>query len=86
MKQPQNLIRLPALITAAGQALETDLGPMELGGLITAMGTTDLNASKLNAVPFYVNGISYLDTEWPTKSSNGTDASEASSPSFRFLF
>ena len=86
MKQPQNLIRLPALITAAGQALETDLGPMELGGLITAMGTTDLNASKLNAVPFYVNGISYLDTEWPTKSNNGTDASGASSSSFRFLF
>ena len=86
MKQPQNLIRLPALITAAGQALETDLGPMELGGLITAMGTTDLNASTLNAVPFYADGISYLDTEWPAKTSTGADASEASSQRFRFLF
>ena len=86
MKQPQNLIRLPALITAAGQALETDLGPMELGGLITAMGTTDLNASTLNAVPFYSDGISYLDTEWPAKTSTGADASEASSQRFRFLF
>ena len=86
MKQPQNLIRLPALITAAGQALETDLGPMELGGLITAMGTTDLSASTLNAVPFYVDGISYLDTEWPAKTSSGVDASEASSQRFRFLF
>ena len=86
MKQPQNLIRLPALITAAGQALETDLGPMELGGLITAMGTTDLNASSLNAVPFNADGISYLDTEWPAKSSSGADASEASSQRFRFLF
>ena len=86
MKQPQNLIRLPALITAAGQALETDLGPMELGGLITAMGTTDLNASTLNAVPFYADGISYLDTEWPAKNSTGTDASEASSQRFRFFF
>ena len=84
MKQPQNLIRLPALITAAGQALETDLGPMELGGLITAMGTTDLGASTLNAVPFYVDGISYLDTEWPAKTSSGADASEASSQRFRF--
>ena len=86
MKQPQNLIRLPALIAAAGQALETDLGPMELGGLITAMGTTDLNASSLNAVPFNSDGISYLDTEWPAKSSSGADASEASSQRFRFLF
>ena len=86
MKEPQNLIRLPALVTAAGQALETDLGPMELGGLITAMGTTDLNASTLNAVPFYADGISYLDTEWPAKTSSGADASEASSQRFRFLF
>ena len=86
MKQPQNLIRLPALITAAGQALETDLGPMELGGLITAMGTTDLKASSLKAVPFNADGISYLDTEWPAKSSSGADASEASSQRFRFLF
>ena len=86
MKQPQNLIRLPALITAAGQALETDLGPMELGGLITAMGTTDLNASSLKAVPFNADGISYLDTEWPAKASSGADASEASSQRFRFLF
>lgn len=86
MKQPQNLIRLPALITAAGQALETDLGPMELGGLVTAMGTTDLKASSLKAVPFNADGISYLDTEWPAKSSSGADASEASSQRFRFLF
>ena len=86
MKQPQNLIRLPALITAAGQALETNLGPMELGGLITAMGTTDLTASSLKAVPFNADGISYLDTEWPAKSSSGADASEASSQRFRFLF
>ena len=86
MKQPQNLIRLPALITAAGQALETDLGPMELGGLITAMGTTDLHASSLRAVPFNADGISYLDTEWPAQSSSGADASEASSQRFRFLF
>ena len=86
MKQPQNLIRLPALITAAGQALETDLGPMELGGLITAMGTTDLQASSLRAVPFTADGISYLDTEWPATSGSGTDAREAGEGGFRFLF
>ena len=55
-------------------------------GLITAMGTTDLQASSLKAVPFNADGISYLDTEWPATSGNGADAREAGSGSFRFLF
>ena len=86
MKQPQNLIRLPALIAAAGQSLQTDLGPVQLGGLITAMASTDLDAQRLKAVPFRSGGVSYLDTEWPAKSTSGADASEASSRRFRFLF
>ena len=86
MKQPQNLIRLPALITAAGQSLETDLGPMELGGLVTTMGTTELKATSLRAVPFDADGISYLDTEWPAHSSNGTDSGDPNGRRFRFLF
>ena len=86
MKQPQNLIRLPALITAAGQALETDLGPMELGGLVTAMGTTELKATSLRAVPFDADGISYLDTEWPVHSSTGADSGDPNGRRFRFLF
>ena len=53
---------------------------------ITSMGTADLNASALNMVPFYVDGISYLETEWTAKTSSGADASEASSQRFRFLF
>lgn len=65
--QPQHLIRLPALITAAGRNLDTDLGPLELGKLITAMGTTELQTNQLEARPFYKNGVSYLDTQWPAK-------------------
>ena len=85
--QPQNLIRLPALITEAGRNLETDLGPMELGKLITAMGSTELQTSRLNARPFYQNGVSYLDTQWPNKdTSRGVDASESSSRRFQLLF
>ncbi len=85
--QPQNLIRLPALITEAGRNLETDLGPMELGKLITAMGSTELQISRLDARPFYQNGVSYLDTQWPTKgTSRGVDASESSSKRFQLLF
>ena len=85
--QPQNLIRLPALITEAGRNLETDLGPMELGKLITAMGSTELQMSRLNARPFYKNGVSYLDTQWPAQqTTKGVDASESSSERFKLLF
>ena len=85
--QPQNLIRLPALITEAGRNLETDLGPMELGKLITAMGSTELQTSRLNARPFYQNGVSYLDTQWPTNDkSRGVDASDSSSRRSQLLF
>ena len=45
-----------------------------------------MQASSLKAVPFNVDGISYLDTEWPATSSSGADASEASGEGFRFLF
>ena len=86
LKRPENLVRLPALITAAGRNLNTDLGPMELGGLITAMGTTNLDTERLEATPFDRNGISYLDTEWPGGNSSGADASETSSWRYRVLF
>ena len=59
---------------------------MELGGLVTAMGTTELKASSLKAVPFNANGISYLDTEWPAQSSTGADSGDPNSRRFRFLF
>ena len=70
LTKPDNIIKLPALITAAGRNLKTDLGPMELGGLITAMGTTDLDAEQLDAIPFEQDGISYLDTQWPAEPRN----------------
>ena len=70
LTKPENVVRLPALITAAGRNLKTDLGPMELGGLITAMGTTSLQTHRLEATPFEKNGISYLDTQWPSSQSN----------------
>ena len=74
------------LIAAAGSQIQTDLGPMELGGLITAIGSTDLETQRLKATPFSRGGVSYLDTEWPAKDSTGVDASEASSRRWRFLF
>ena len=85
MTRPENLVRLPALIQAAGQNLDTDLGAMELGGLITAMGITELETERLPARPFYQDGISYLDTEWPVYQ-GGQDASDSSSQRQQFLY
>ena len=85
LTRPEHLVKLPALIKEAGNNLETDLGAMELGGLITAMGLTELETERLDARPFYRNGISYLDTAWPAQQSGG-DASESSSWRYRFLY
>lgn len=65
LTRPESLVRLPALIDAAGRNVKTDMGPMEIGGLITAMGTTELETKRLEAKPFFLNGISYLETQWP---------------------
>ena len=63
--RPESLVRLPALLAAAGKDMKTDLGPMEIGGLITAMGGTRLDAERLGGRPFMRDGISYWEAEWP---------------------
>ncbi|WP_432784890.1 LCP family protein [Cyanobium sp. BSA11S] len=65
LTRPENLVRLPSLIGAAGQDLNTDLGPMEIGGLITAMATTRFDAERLSGRPFDLHGISYWEADWP---------------------
>jgi LCP family protein required for cell wall assembly len=65
LTRPEHLVRLPGLLAAAGKDLRTDLGPMELGGLITAMGTTQLQTQRLGGQPFMRDGISYWDADWP---------------------
>jgi len=72
LTRPEQLVRLPALLTAAGKDLKTDLGPMELGGLITAMGTTELETRRLQGRPFMRDGISYWDAEWPDQQASGS--------------
>lgn len=65
LTRPEYLVRLPALMLVARKEIGTDLGPMELGGLITAMGRTQLNTQRLDGRPFYKDGISYWDAAWP---------------------
>ena len=85
LTRPDHLVKLPALIKEAGNNLETDLGAMELGGLITAMGLTELETERLDARPFDRNGISYLDTAWPAQESDD-DSMESGSSRYRFLY
>ena len=83
LTRPEHLVRLPALLSAAGKDIKTDLGPMELGGLITAMGTTQLDTKRLGGRPFMRNGISYWDAEWPQPEAA---ANAPSDDRYRFLY
>ena len=84
--RPENLVRLPALLATAGKDLKTDLGPMEIGGLITAMGGTHLDAERLGGRPFMRDGISYWEAEWPAAAGAAAGAAAVSQERYRFLF
>ena len=86
LTRPEHLVRLPMLLAAAGRDLKTDLGPMELGGLITLMGTTQLETKRLGGRPFYRDGISYWDAEWPAPSGGGDGEPPEENDRYRFLF
>ena len=73
LTRPDQLVRLPMVLAAVGKDIQTDLGPMELGGLITAMGTTDLQVERLDGYPFYLDGISYWEATWPKASGRADD-------------
>ena len=95
LSEPQHLVRLPALLLANSKDIQTDLGPMELGGLITSMGGTTLKAQRLDGRPFDQGGISYWDADWASAdeprgrevedSGRAADADNVQRPS-RFLF
>ena len=91
LTRPEYLVRLPALMMAARKDIKTDLGPMELGGLITAMGSTQLDTERLDGRPFYKDGISYWDAVWPAPESDPMEAgnegqANATNARHRFLF
>ncbi|MFN9630781.1 MAG: LCP family protein [Cyanobacteriota bacterium] len=65
LSRPDQLVRLPALLMQTGNDLNTDMGPMELGGLMTAISTTKLNIHHLDGRPFDQGGVSYLEIDWP---------------------
>jgi LCP family protein required for cell wall assembly len=89
LTRPEQLVRLPALLMGTGKDVRTDLGPMELGGLLTMMGSTRLQAHHLGGRPFDLDGVSYWEADWPLSASSDTGAQELESGSAgaqRFLF
>jgi len=78
--RPESMVRLPSLLIGTGKEIRTDLGPMELGGLMTAMGSTRLETHRLGGHPFDRNGISYWETDWPANQADqGGDDSKPNS-------
>jgi LCP family protein required for cell wall assembly len=87
LTRPENLVRLPALLAAAGTDFKTDLGPMQVGGLITAMATTNLTAERLDGRPFDMDGISYWEAVWPAASQDARSGTGSDDKGrYRFLF
>lgn len=92
LTRPETLVQLPSLLMSSHQDVSSDLGPMELGGLLTAMGSTQLTTQRLGGQPFDRDGISYWETEWPQRPGEDPASESASAqttadprPS-RFLF
>jgi LCP family protein required for cell wall assembly len=85
--RPEQLVRLPVLVMLSGNDMQTDMGPMELGGLVTAISTTELKIRHLDGQPFDQGGVSYLDLDWPTQEdpSLAPEGSQEARRSF-FLF
>ena len=59
LANPVMATRLPELMEIAGKDMRTDLSPIDMGKLITAMATTKLASSRVEGVPFWHQDISY---------------------------
>ena len=59
LANPATAARLPELMRIAGKDVLTDLSPMDMGALVTAMATTELSSSRLEGTPYWYEDISY---------------------------
>jgi LCP family protein required for cell wall assembly len=57
--QPGTLAQLPALLKIAGEDVHTDLSPLEMTQLLSAMATTRLSTSRLPGRTFWKDDLSY---------------------------
>jgi len=59
LAQPSTLVQLPELLKIAGEDVKTDLSPVEMGQLLTAMAGTKLSTQQLPGRLFWHNDLSY---------------------------
>ncbi|MFM2079493.1 MAG: hypothetical protein RLZZ124_1151, partial [Cyanobacteriota bacterium] len=59
LARPETVTRLPELMKIAGSDLRTDLSPLDLGRLMTAMTTTRLSSTRLAGTPYWHDDVSY---------------------------
>ena len=59
LAQPATLAQLPALLRIAGEDIQTDLSPLELTQLISAMAHTKLSTGRLAGREYWENELSY---------------------------
>jgi len=59
LAQPSTLAQLPELLKIAGEDVKTDLSPVEIGQLLTAMAGTKLSTQQLPGRLFWHNDLSY---------------------------
>jgi len=57
--EPATLTQLPALLKIAGDDVKTDLSPVEMGQLLTAMAASRLSTSQLAGRMFWHDNLSY---------------------------
>jgi LCP family protein required for cell wall assembly len=59
LAQPSTLTQLPALLRIAGEDINTDLSPLELTQLMSAMAHTKLSTGRLPGREYWENELSY---------------------------
>jgi len=59
LANPVFVAQLPALLKIAGTDIKTDLSPLQIGGLLSAMGTTKLNIQQLSGKSYWHADIDY---------------------------
>jgi LCP family protein required for cell wall assembly len=59
LANPVMATRLPELMRIAGKDVLTDLSPVDMGTLVTAMATTKLSSSRLSGTRYWHEDISY---------------------------
>ena len=59
LANPAFVTQLPALLKIAGADIKTDLSPLQIGGLLGAMGTTKLNIQQLSGKSYWHADIDY---------------------------